>query len=68
MPALHSTRPTRLTFTSRASPHYAEALLQDPAGQPVDVVRRIRDDIDRIRDDIDARVQALLAELVPAGA
>ena len=32
----------------------------DPAGQPVEVVR--------IRDDIDARVQQLLAELVPAGA
>ena len=30
--------------------------LQDPAGQPVEVVRRIR-------DDIDARVRALLAEL-----
>ena len=35
--------------------------LQDPAGQPVEVVRRIR-------DDIDARVQQLLAELVPASA
>ena len=35
--------------------------LQDPAGQPVEAVRRIR-------DDIDTRVQALLAELVPAGA
>ena len=32
----------------------------DPAGQPVEVVRRIR-------DDIDARVRRLLAELVPAG-
>ena len=35
--------------------------LQDPAGQPVEVVRRIR-------DDIDARVQELLTELVPASA
>jgi arsenate reductase len=35
--------------------------LHDPAGQPVEVVRRIR-------DDIDLRVQQLLAELVPAGA
>ena len=33
--------------------------LQDPAGQPVEVVRRIR-------DDIDARVQQLLGELAPA--
>jgi protein-tyrosine-phosphatase len=40
---------------------YEDWELQDPAGQPVEVVRRIR-------DDIDARVQALLAELVPAGA
>jgi hypothetical protein len=35
--------------------------LQDPAGQPVEVVRRIR-------DDIDARLQQLLNELVPASA
>ena len=35
--------------------------LDDPAGQPVEVVRRIR-------DDIDTRVQQLLGELVPAGA
>jgi arsenate reductase (thioredoxin) len=35
--------------------------LQDPAGQPLEVVRRIR-------DDIDARVQQLLNELVPASA
>jgi ArsR family transcriptional regulator len=35
--------------------------LEDPAGQPVEVVRRIR-------DDLDLRVQALLAELVPARA
>jgi protein-tyrosine-phosphatase/DNA-binding transcriptional ArsR family regulator len=40
---------------------YEDWELQDPAGQPVEVVRRIR-------DDIDARVQQLLDELVPAGA
>ncbi|HEX2157641.1 MAG TPA: arsenate reductase ArsC [Actinomycetes bacterium] len=40
---------------------YEDWELQDPAGQPVEVVRRIR-------DDIDIRVQQLLAELVPAGA
>ena len=34
---------------------------QDPAGQPVEVVRRIR-------DDIDGRVRRLLAEFVPTGA
>jgi arsenate reductase (thioredoxin) len=39
---------------------YEDWELEDPAGQPVEVARRIR-------DDIDARVQALLAELVPAG-
>jgi arsenate reductase (thioredoxin) len=39
---------------------YEDWELEDPAGQPVEVVRRIR-------DDIDTRVQALLAELVPAG-
>jgi len=39
---------------------YLDWDLDDPAGQPVDVVRRIRDDIDR-------RVQALVAELLPAG-
>jgi protein-tyrosine-phosphatase len=39
---------------------YEDWELQDPAGQPVEVVRRIR-------DDIDTRVQQLLAELVPAG-
>jgi arsenate reductase (thioredoxin) len=39
---------------------YEDWELQDPAGQPVEVVRRIR-------DDIDTRVQALLAELLPAG-
>ena len=33
--------------------------LQDPAGQPVEVVRRIR-------DDIDGRVRRLLDELVPS--
>src|SRR6266566_2314942 len=36
---------------------YEDWELDDPAGQPVEVVRRIR-------DDIDARVQQLLAELV----
>jgi arsenate reductase (thioredoxin) len=40
---------------------YEDWKLRDPAGQPVEVVRRIR-------DDIDARVRQLLAELVPAGA
>jgi arsenate reductase len=39
---------------------YEDWELQDPAGQPVEVVRGIR-------DAIDARVRALLAELVPAG-
>jgi arsenate reductase len=40
---------------------YEDWTLEDPAGQPVEVVRRIR-------DDLDARVQQLLAELVPARA
>jgi arsenate reductase len=40
---------------------YEDWELQDPAGQPVEVVRRIR-------DDIDARVQQLLTELAPASA
>jgi arsenate reductase len=40
---------------------YEDWELQDPAGQPVEVVRRIR-------DQIDTRVQQLLSELVPAGA
>jgi arsenate reductase len=40
---------------------YEDWGLQDPAGQPVEVVRRIR-------DDIDARVQQLLTELAPASA
>jgi arsenate reductase (thioredoxin) len=40
---------------------YEDWELDDPAGQPVEVVRRIR-------DDIDARVQLLLAELVPTRA
>jgi len=40
---------------------YEDWELQDPAGQPVEVVRRIR-------DDIDGRVQQLLGELVPASA
>jgi arsenate reductase len=38
---------------------YEDWELQDPAGQPVEVVRRIR-------DDLDARVRRLLAELVPS--
>jgi arsenate reductase (thioredoxin) len=38
---------------------YEDWQLQDPAGQPIEVVRGIR-------DDIDARVQQLLTELVPA--
>jgi len=37
---------------------YLDWELDDPAGQPIETVRRIR-------DDIDARVRALLAELVP---
>jgi arsenate reductase (thioredoxin) len=40
---------------------YEDWELQDPAGQPVEVVRAVR-------DQLDARVQALLAELVPATA
>jgi arsenate reductase len=40
---------------------YEDWELEDPAGKPVEVVRRIR-------DEIDVRVQALLAELVPASA
>jgi arsenate reductase (thioredoxin) len=40
---------------------YEDWELQDPAGQPVEVVRRIR-------DDLDIRVQQLLAELVPTRA
>jgi arsenate reductase (thioredoxin) len=39
---------------------YEDWELPDPAGQPVEVVRRIR-------DDIDGSVRRLLAELVPAG-
>jgi arsenate reductase len=38
---------------------YEDWPLQDPAGQPVEVVRGIR-------DQIDGRVRQLLAELVPA--
>ncbi|HKS47959.1 MAG TPA: arsenate reductase ArsC [Amycolatopsis sp.] len=38
---------------------YEDWTIDDPAGQPVEQVRAIRDDIDR-------RVQALLAELLPA--
>ena len=37
---------------------YRDWKLDDPAGQPVDVVRRIR-------DDIAARVRALIDELLP---
>jgi arsenate reductase len=40
---------------------YEDWELDDPAGQPVEVVRRIR-------DDFDSRVQQLLTELVPASA
>ena len=40
---------------------YLDWDLEDPAGKPLSTVRRIR-------DQIDDRVQALLAELVPAGA
>ncbi len=40
---------------------YLDWQLDDPAGQGVDAIRPIRDDIDR-------RVRALLAELVPATA
>ena len=40
---------------------YLDWELHDPAGQPIDRVRAIR-------DDIDARVQALLANLVPVPA
>ncbi len=39
---------------------YEDWQLQDPAGQPVQVVRGIR-------DQIDARVRQLLRELLPAG-
>ena len=39
---------------------YLDWQLADPAGQDLDAVRRIR-------DDIDARVRALLAELIPVG-
>jgi arsenate reductase (thioredoxin) len=39
---------------------YVDWEVEDPAGKPVEQVRRIRDEIDR-------RVKALLAELVPAG-
>ena len=38
---------------------YEDWQLQDPAGQPIEVVRGIR-------DQIDARVRELLTELVPA--
>jgi protein-tyrosine-phosphatase len=40
---------------------YLDWQLDDPAGKPVEQVRPVRDEIDR-------RVQALLAELVPATA
>ncbi len=38
---------------------YLDWVLEDPAGQGVEAVRRIR-------DDIDGRVRSLLAELVPS--
>ena len=37
---------------------YVDWELEDPSGQPIEVVRGIR-------DDLEARVQGLLAELVP---
>jgi arsenate reductase len=40
---------------------YLDWELADPAGQGVEAVRPIRDEIDR-------RVRALIAELLPAGA
>jgi protein-tyrosine-phosphatase len=40
---------------------YEDWELEDPAGQPIEVVRGIR-------DQIDGRVQQLLAELVPSSA
>lgn len=39
--------------------HYEDWSVQDPAGQELEVVRRIR-------DDIKGRVQALIAQLTPA--
>jgi arsenate reductase (thioredoxin) len=42
-----------------AGKRYLDWELEDPAGKPVEVVRRIRDEIDR-------RVETLLAELLPA--
>jgi protein-tyrosine-phosphatase len=41
------------------SKRYEDWELTDPAGQPVEVVREVR-------DDIKARVEALLAEIAPA--
>jgi len=38
---------------------YEDWILEDPAGQDLDAVRRIR-------DDLDARIQTLVGELVPA--
>jgi arsenate reductase len=40
---------------------YEDWVLEDPAGQDLETVRRIR-------DDLDTRIQALVAELVPDGA
>ena len=40
---------------------YVDWDMEDPAGKPLETVRRIR-------DEIDARVQALLTELVPPSA
>jgi arsenate reductase (thioredoxin) len=47
------------TCPFHAGKRYLDWELQDPAGQPVEQVRPII-------DDIDSRVQALLAELVPS--
>jgi arsenate reductase len=40
---------------------YEDWVLEDPAGKGIDTVRRVR-------DDIRGRVEALIAELLPAGA
>jgi protein-tyrosine-phosphatase len=56
LPSNHAATPTRST---RASCEDWE--LQDPAGQPVEMVRRIR-------DNIDARVQQLLNKFLSASA
>ncbi|MDO5035081.1 MAG: heat-shock protein HtpX [Actinomycetaceae bacterium] len=38
--------------------HYEDWAIQDPAGQPIETVREIRDDIERHVDDLLARVLA----------